>query len=123
MKAPIQQQGMSAYQILLLVILGLFIAFTGIKLVPIYGEYMSVTSSMKRVQEGNIDSPGSPRSLQRELFRHFRINSVDSVEGENVHISPEGDGYLMRVSYEVRTPWIGNIDLMISFEHEVQIGR
>lgn len=123
MKAPIQQQGMSAYQILLLVILGLFIAFTGIKLVPVYNEYMNVVSSMKRVQEGNIDDPGSPRSLQRELFRHLRINSADNVEHENVQITPEGDGYLMRVSYEVREPWIGNVDLMISFEHEVQIGR
>jgi hypothetical protein len=123
MKAPMKQQGMSAYQILILVILGLFIAFTGIKLVPIYGEYMSVTSSMQRVQESNIDDPGSPRSLQRELQRHLRINSVNNVEADNIHISPEGDGYLMRVSYEVRTGWIGNVDLVVSFENEVKIGR
>ncbi len=123
MKAPLKQQGMSAYQILLLAILVLFLVFTGIRLVPIYGEYMSVKSSMQRVQEGNIDAPGSPRSLQRELERHLRINSVTSVETDNIHISPQGDGYLMRVSYEVRTGWIGNIDLIVSFENEVQIGR
>ena len=123
MKAPIQQQGMSAYQILLLAIVFLFVVFTGIKLFPIYGEYMSVASSMKRVQEGNIDDPGSPRALQRELQRHFRINSVNNVETENIHISPQGDGFLMRVSYEVRTEWIGNIDLVVSFDNEVMIGR
>ena len=123
MKAPIQQQGMSAYQILLLAIVFLFVVYTGVKLFPVYAEYMSVSSSMQRVQEANIDDPGSPRALQRDLQRHFRINSVNSVETDDIHISPQGDGYLMRVSYEVRTPWIGNIDLLVSFENEVQIGR
>jgi len=123
MKAPLKQQGMGAYQILILAVVGLFIAFTAIRLVPIYGEYMSVTSSMQRVQEANIDNPGSPRSLQRDLQRHFRINNVSNVEADNIHISPQGDGYMMRVSYEVRTGWIGNIDLIVSFENEVQIGR
>lgn len=101
--------------IIVMSVLGFF-AYVGMKLFPMYSEYYSVKSALK----GLATEPGignaSPARIQDLFFRRLYVSYSENVKKENVKIQREGEGWLMLVSYEVRTPLVANLDVVGKFD-------
>lgn len=115
-----RQRGITLIGFVIVLAVAGFFAFMAMKLVPIYQEYMSVVSAMKALQ----DEPGivnmSPLKIRDLLSRRFDISYVDSVKPENIKIT-RADGYLLQIKYEVRKPFMYNIDIVASFDRTVEL--
>lgn len=106
-------------QLLVLAVIGFF-AYTGIKLVPIYLEYFSVSSSLKSLAEdGSQGLAGG--ELQSRLLKRLEINNVTHVSADDIRIRNEGNAKIVAVQYEVLEPLYGNVSLLVSFEDSVKI--
>jgi hypothetical protein len=51
----------------------------------------------------------------------LKINSVYDFNPKNIVIKKGLNSYLVDVSYEVREPVLGNVDIVVSFSNQVEI--
>jgi hypothetical protein len=108
-----------------LVVLGVvgFAAFIGMKLFPMYQEYYSVKSSMKGLESEPGVADMDPSRIQDLFFRRLYINYSENVKPKNVKFERTDGGWLMKVSYEVRRPLIGNLDVVGKFDTDQKLTR
>ena len=114
MKELTRARGMTLIGFIMILILVLFAAYLGIKLVPIYLNHFSVVSEMRAIasQPGAANTP--PQTLRRDLMRRLDVSYVKHVRPENIGVERGADTRLV-VSYEVEEHLIGNIDAIIRF--------
>ncbi|MEE9343017.1 MAG: DUF4845 domain-containing protein [Gammaproteobacteria bacterium] len=116
---PKQQQGMT--MIGWIIVLGLiaFFVTVALRLVPVYMEYSKVASVLDATAtETGIASKGKKEILLL-LGKRFRINDVKTVSAKDVKISKNGPKLDFHLAYERREPFIGNVDIIASFDKTV----
>lgn len=107
--------------LMVLVVLGFF-AYAAMRLVPVYTEYFSVLKAMKSVAGEVGVANKQPGEIRNMLSRHFEISYVDSVRPTDIRITRERTPSI-NISYEVRKPFISNVDLVVSFDHSEPLNR
>jgi type IV secretory pathway TrbF-like protein len=112
------QQGMSLLGVLLLAAVIAFFAYAAVKLVPLYIENFGVSSSLKTLNEEEIQGVDSGE-LRTRLLKRLEINNVRSVKPDNIKIRSEGNFRIVTVDYEVRTRFYGNVYLLVAFSDRV----
>ena len=110
-----KQRGMTMVSFLMVVIVVGFALYIGMKLFPMYQEFFAVKASMKSVAQ-DPDSADEGKAMQL-LFKKLDMSYSDSVKRENVRFEHSGSGTRMIVSYEVRRPLVGNLDIVGNFEN------
>jgi hypothetical protein len=114
-----RERGITITGLLILVaFVGLFV-YAGIRLTPIYIEYMAVA---KAVSSLKADADGGPKAMQIALEKRFDIDDVKSISWKDVQITKEGSGYSVHVAYDAETPFVGNIGFVVHFDNTVLVG-
>lgn len=115
-----KQQGMSIVGFLLTASIVGFLVLTGIKLVPVYIEYKSVKQAMDGAISAEDGSKNkSAAEIRSSLAKRMSMNYVTSVKASDVKITPEDGGYTLEVDYQAEKPLLGNVFLVVKFNHEV----
>ena len=60
--------------------------------------------------------------LQINLQKYFDVGYVDSVEGKNLKLIRNKDKNEIDMNYEVRKPFIYNIDFILKFDYSTPLG-
>lgn len=107
-----------------LIVVGFF-AYAAMKLVPVYTEYFGVIKSMKSLQtEPGIENM-SIDEIRRKLDVIFDIQYVDETDvplSAITLITANGQRSL-NVTYSVDKPFIYNIDLLVNFNHTIDLSK
>lgn len=119
MRSLNKQRGLSPLGWLALLLVVSFAVIVAIRIVPVYLDYYTVVESAKSVYSKDALQDGTERELRRALDKQFRINDVDDIGDDIVHIERTRDGIEMVVDYEVREHLIGNIDLVMKFHRRI----
>ena len=116
-----RQGGLTLVGFGIVLTLGIFFAYTGMKVIPIYLEYHALLGALKTVE----NTPGAAE-LDPSRIRNIILNSLwvsyasDNIANKNIRIS-RSNGVQIRVVYEVRKTWIGNLDLIAHFDKTVTL--
>lgn len=115
MKTMNTQRGMTLTSFLTVLIVVGFFLYIGMKLFPMYQEFYAVKTSMKALAK----EPGTsdPSRAQELFFKRMDMNYSDSVKRDNIKFDRIDGGVRMNVSYEVRRPLVGNLDIVGRFEN------
>ena len=118
-----KQNGMTLIGfILVLTVVGMF-AYVGMKVFPMYSEFFSVKQALSQMsKEAGIANETAPK-IKDLLFRRLYVSYVENVEPKDVKVERTGDGYVVKVSYEVRRPLIYNLDVVGRFDAEENLRR
>ena len=108
------QKGMTLLGVLMLAAVIAFFAYVAIKLVPVYIENFSVSSSLKTLGEEKAQGVATGE-LKGQLLKRLEINNVRSVQPGDITIRSEGNFRIVTVNYEVRTRFYGNVYLLVAF--------
>jgi hypothetical protein len=114
-----KQYGMTMPAVAALLALLAFFVLIGLKLFPIYMENFNVSSHVQRIGHDARMAEMTKAELERTLLKRFGIDDVKNVTKDDIIITDIAGGYLIEVIYEVRKPFMGNIDIVVSF-HEKQ---
>jgi len=118
-----KQKGMTLTSFLAVLAVAGFAIFIGMKLFPMYQEFYAVKAAMKGVaSEPNVGNM-PPAQIQTALFRRLDISYSESVKRDNVKFERINGGWNMRVTYEVRRPLIGNLDVVGNFDASQELNR
>jgi len=110
-----KQGGMTLTSFLMVLAVVGFALYVGMKLFPMYQEFYAVKTSMKALAK----EPGTsdPAKAQELFFKRMDMNYSDSVKRDNIKFDRIDGGVRMNVSYEVRRPLVGNLDIIGRFEN------
>ncbi|OOG27212.1 DUF4845 domain-containing protein [Thioalkalivibrio denitrificans] len=118
-----RQRGIALIPLLLIAAVLVIFGTVGLRLFPIYTEFMTVNSILKDIAaEGGAHSR-SARELWGAADRRFQINSVDNVGRDHVTIEQRGEQRYLKLDYEVRTNMIANVDAVVRFEREYRLSQ
>ncbi len=118
-----QQAGMTTLGLIILVLfVGLF-AFAGIRLTPVYLNYMKVVGVVDGV-ETEFDGTGASRSaIRTSISRRFDIESVSIITAKDVKVTAVDGGFEVAATYSHKSPFIANISFVVDFDKRVLVRR
>jgi len=116
-----RQQGITGLAMALILVMVAFIALIALRLVPIYIEHFSVSSHLTQLLADLRKSTMSDKEIIDTLEKRFDIDDVKHVTKDDITIDRDGGPIKVKIEYEVRTPAMGNVDMVVSFYDEVEV--
>ena len=116
-----RQQGMTFIGLLCILALAGVVVYAGIRLAPLYLNYMKIVRTMESVAtEVKGDNP-DPETIRGLIGRHFNIEDPTGVDTKDIEITRDSDGVQMHVAYDDSAPYVANISLSVHFEKTVKV--
>lgn len=118
------QLGMTMNEIFVILILIGFIATAAVKLLPLYADNSTVKSAFESVKDdlsGKDISEMSNKQIIGKVNKYFQINQISNDIVEAVEIERKGKHVYLRANYEIRNEFMGNIDVVVKFENEIDL--
>jgi hypothetical protein len=106
--------------VVIIAILG-FALYAGIRLTPIYLEYMAVARALEQTAKEESGAT-SPQTLRNALDRRWTIETINSIQPKDIEIKKAGSGFTMRAWYRAEAPFISNVSLVADFDKTVKVG-
>jgi hypothetical protein len=98
------------------------VAFAGLRLTPVYLNYMKLTKALKQTaSEHADDSLLNVGEVRKSLDRRFDIDTIDYPAVSDVEISRSGETWSLSVNYDDIVPLFGGISLLVHFEKSVPV--
>ena len=118
-----RQAGMTTLGLIILVsFVGLF-AFGGIRLTPIYLNYMKVAGVVSGIQEEFDGANASRAEIRKSIGRRFDIESVGVIEAKDVKVTKVDGGHEVAATYSHKAPFIANVSFVVDFDKRVIVRR
>jgi cytochrome c oxidase assembly protein Cox11 len=122
-KVMSKQRGMSITSWVFVIAVTLFFTLLGIKMVPTYMEFYSISGILESIKEDRSLKNATPRHVRKIFDRRIDINSIYDFDPKSLKFSVgkgESKGKtVMEVEYEVRKKMAGNVDVVMSFYKKV----
>jgi hypothetical protein len=118
-----RQRGMTTIGVVLIIAMIAAFAFVGLKLYPIYYDSFKVSSGLNSLKAEPELATKPAHEIVERLMKRLSIDNVDSVAKSDVAVEKAGGRATISVDYEVRETLVGNIDVLVHFEKEVEIGH
>lgn len=109
-----KQGGLTLIGFLIVLSLALFVAYIGMKLVPIYLNHYSIVTSMQSLAEEPGIGSMSEAQIRNSLSRKFTTSYVQHITARDIVVE-RGSGLRIVAEYEVREDLIGNLDAVVTF--------
>jgi hypothetical protein len=119
--SPKRQRGLTAISWIFIIALAVFLSMIGLKLVPIYLEHYSIQTLLRQLPEEPFIGEKGPAEIRKSLIARFKINSIYDFDPNNIKIQKGLRNYVVDVTYTVRKPVMGNVDMLVSFSDSVEI--
>jgi ribosomal protein L11 len=118
-----RQRGVTALGWLILLTPFAIVIYGGIRLAPIYLNYMKVTKAMD--QAGNELKAGgaSPTTIRNAIDRHFEIDMVEFPTTRDMKITKDGANWVIECQYDDEAPLFGNVSLHVTFDKVSKISE
>jgi len=98
-------------------------AYAGIRVAPIYLNYMKVARTLEQVKsEFKGGAADSLEGIRTALEKHLNIESVDFPDVKDLKITRDGKAWVVNAAYDDQAPLFSNIFILISFDKTVTIG-
>ena len=118
-----RQRGITLIGFIIVLVVAGFFAYMGMVLGPAYSEYYGVVKAMNTVAADASPNNPDPTAIRRALDRQINVGYVENVSSKNAKIiRDKTTGNMLSMEYEVRKPFIYNIDFVVKFAHSVRIG-
>jgi hypothetical protein len=108
--------------IILVAFLGLF-AFAGLRLTPVYLNYMKVLGVVNGVHEEFDGANASSSAIRSSITRRFDVESVGEITAREVTVTSVDGGFEVRAKYSHVAPFIANVSFFVEFDKAVLVRR
>ena len=124
MKRTVRQRqlGMTFIGLLCILVLVGIIGYAGVRLVPVYLNYMKLARTMESAASEFKGETGSLDGVRKSLDRHWAIEDITAVDQKDIEITKDDNGGLqLHVAYDDAVPYIANVSLSVHFDKTVKV--
>jgi hypothetical protein len=116
------QQGMTFIGLLCILAMAGAIVYAGIRLVPVYLNYMNIVKTLETTASEFKGENADPGAMRNSLERHWEITTISAVDYKDVEITKDEDGGVsLHVVYDDSEPYLGNVSLAVHFDKTVKV--
>ncbi len=116
-----KQRGLTLIGFGMVLVLVIFFSYAAMRIVPLYLEYQALISAMNTLKADPRGRKMSSRQIKTKLIDSLWVNyATDNIQKKHIKITRK-KGLNVRVAYEVRKDFVGNIDLLLSFDRTVTL--
>jgi len=115
------QQGMTFIGLLCILALVGLIGYAGVRLVPVYLNYMKLARTMESAASEFKGETGSLDGVRKSLDRHWAIEDITAVDQKDIEITKDDNGLQLHVAYDDAVPYIANVSLSVHFDKTVKV--
>ncbi len=117
-----RQQGMTFIGLLCILAMAGVIVYAGVRLVPVYLNYMNIVKTMETTASEVKGENPDPGTIRNSLERHWEITTISAVDYKDVEITKDDDGSVsLHVVYDDSEPYLGNVSLAVHFDKTVKV--
>lgn len=117
------QAGMTTLGLIILVVfVGLF-AFAGIRLTPVYLNYMKVIGVVDGVAAEFDGANATRTAIRSSISRRFDIESVGVITAKDVTVTKVAEGHEVAATYSHEAQFIANVSFKVNFDKRAVIRR
>jgi hypothetical protein len=95
--------------------------YAGIRLLPLYLEYMAIARALEQIATENNNNPTSPQKLLIDLNRRWTVEDIHSLDPKDIEIKRSSTGFTMRAEYRAEAPFVANVSLVVDFDKSVDV--
>ncbi|MGH8258943.1 MAG: DUF4845 domain-containing protein [Steroidobacteraceae bacterium] len=119
-----RQRGITLLGWLILLIPVALVVYAGIRLTPVYLNYMNVARSLDETASSYAAEGATvtPDQIRNSLSKHFDVDSIDFPTVKDVTIQRNGAAWVIEAKYEDVAPLFANVSLLIDFDKVSHIG-
>jgi hypothetical protein len=116
------QQGVTAIGWLVLLTPFAILLYAGIRLAPLYLNYMKVVRAMDGAASGvkSGGGAGDATAIRNAIDRHFEIDMVEYPTTKDIQIRREGTAWVIEAKYDDEAPLFANLSLHVTFDKTVR---
>ena len=97
--------------------------YAGVRLTPVYLNYMNVARSMEQVKtEYKGTDAGGVADIRVALEKHLNTNSVEYPDIKDIKITRDGRSWVVNAAYDDQAPLFSNVFILVSFDKTVTLG-
>jgi len=99
------------------------VGYAGIRLTPIYLNWMKVAKTLEQVKTEIKDSGNiSLEQVSRAIGNHLDIEGVDFPNVKDIKVTRQGRSWVIQAAYDDQAPLFANIFILVSFDKTVTVG-
>ena len=117
-----RQRGATLLGILVIASILGFALYAGIRLTPVFFEYMAVVRALEQTAKEHAAGPVTVQELRTALERRWVIEDIHSLQPKEIEIKKAGSGLSMRAWYRAEVPFVANVSLVADFDKTVTVG-
>jgi hypothetical protein len=123
MKQSVRQRqlGMTFIGLLCILVLVGAIGYAGVRLVPVYLNYMKLARTMESAATEFKGESADLSGVRKSLDRHWAIEDITAVDQKDIEITKDDNGLRLHVAYDDSVPYIANISLSVHFDKTVKV--
>jgi len=115
------QRGVTFLGWLILLIPVAIVVYAGIRLTPIYLNYMRVAKSLDRLGQQQDDGTTTAATLRAALNRSWDIETIEYPDAKDIDIHRDGNHWVAIADYQDMAPLFGDLSLQVEFHKEVDL--
>ncbi len=120
MKQLKKQRGASMWEMCLYIFVFLAVVTVALKLGPVYIQDRNIDSALNALNESaKGDVTGDV--IKTRLSRTFQVSMIDDSILSNLTVDSSGVTPVVTLNYDVTTPFVGNVDVVIHFKHSINL--
>ena len=108
--------------VIMVVFVGLFV-FAGLRLTPVYLNYMKVSGVVNGVLDEFDGQSPSRSAIRSSISRRFDIESVNLITARDVKVTSVDGGFEVSAQYDHTAPFIANVSFTVHFNKTVLVRR
>jgi hypothetical protein len=116
-----RQRGMTFLGLIIILLILSLALYAGIRLVPVFGEYMEVSRALEQVGDEHSAIDTNSQMIRNSLERRWDVEDIKGIGWKEVVITKTSEGFEVVADYEVESPFIGNVHLLTKFSKSVVI--
>ena len=117
-----KQRGVTFFGWIVLLIPWAVVGYAGIRLAPVYLNYMKVAHSLESMKSEYKAETASLTDLKKSLEKQFDVQSIDFPTVKDLTIQRDGKNWVIDATYDDQAPLFSNISLQVSFHKSVSLG-
>ena len=117
------QRGTSFWGWLVILAVAGITILVAVKIGPKYFEYYSVTTIVDDVARQEYSGKPRKREVWERIRKRLEVDYVSYINADHIQVKYQKDGDFVFLDYEVREHILGNVDAVLSFQHQSRIGK
>ena len=115
------QRGVTFIGWIILMIPIAIVFYAGIRLTPVYLNYMKVTHTLNAVATEVPNDGTNAEGIRNVIRKHFQIDEVDYPSDQDIKIVRDNGVWTMEANYDDQAPLFSNVALLVTFDLKVKI--